>query len=276
MKIIHAVHPSDFIQYTTQQIRQRFLLDNLLVENEVRCVYTHYDRLVIGAAWPRQSAVVLGNYEPLKSAYFLERREVGIINIAGTGAVTVDGETYELEKLDCLYVGRGKKEVRFESRDNAAPAKFIFFSAPAHQEYPVQKMKPAEASPAELGSLENNNHRTINKYIHADGIRSCQLMLGVTSFKKGSIWNTMPPHLHDRRMEAYFYFDLSEGQRIIHFMGEPHETRHLFLNNEQGVVSPSWSIHSGVATGSYSFIWAMAGENMSFTDMDPVNVGDLQ
>ena len=276
MKIIHAVHPDDFIRYTTQQIRQKFLLENLVVEDSIQCAYTHYDRMVIGAASPVQTTLSLGTYEPLKAAYFLERREMGIVSIAGAGTVHVDGEACALEKLDCLYIGRGKKEVRFESSHPAEPAKFVFFSAPAHQDYPVQKMKPAEASPAELGSLDNNNHRVINKYIHAGGLQSCQLVLGVTSFKKGSIWNTMPPHLHDRRMEAYFYFDLPSEQRIIHFMGEPHETRHLFLHNEQAVVSPSWSIHSGVGTGGYSFIWAMAGENMSFTDMDPVSIGELQ
>lgn len=276
MKIIHAVHPDDFIRYTTQQIRQKFLLENLVVEDTIQCAYTHYDRMVIGAASPVQTTLALGTYEPLKADYFLERREMGIICIAGAGTVHVDGEVFELEKLDCLYIGKGKKEVRFQNSNGAEPAKFVFFSAPAHQAFPVQKMKSAEASPAELGSIDNNNHRVINKYIHAGGLQSCQLVLGVTSFKKGSIWNTMPPHLHDRRMEAYFYFDLPREQRIIHFMGEPHETRHIFLHNEQAVISPSWSIHSGVGTGGYSFIWAMAGENLSFTDMDPVSIGELQ
>ncbi len=276
MKIIHQTHPEDFVQYNTLQIRERFLLDKLVAPNTINCVYTHYDRMIIGAATPAMAALTLGTYDALKSDNFLDRREMGIVNIGSTGSVTVDGEKYDLEKLDCLYVGKGKKEIIFSGTDvGETPAKFIFFSCTAHAEYPVQLMKASAATPAEMGSAETANHRTINKYIHLDGLKSCQLVLGVTNFKQGSIWNTMPPHLHDRRMEAYFYFDLPETQRVIHFMGEPHETRHLFLNNEEGIVSPSWSIHSGVATAAYSFIWAMAGENMSFTDMDPVNIKSL-
>ncbi len=276
MKIIHQVHPEDFKNYSTQQIRDRFLLESLVVADKLECVYTHYDRMIVGAAHPVNTTLELGIYDELKSDYFLERREVGIINIAGKGTISVDGEKFELEKQDCLYIGKGKQKISFSSNDKTNPAKFIFFSCPAHQEYPVRLMKPAEALPAELGSLENNNHRTINKYIHLAGIKSCQLVLGVTNFQKGSIWNTMPAHLHDRRMESYFYFDLPENQRVIHFMGEPDETRHIFLNNEQAILSPTWSIHSGVATANYSFIWAMAGENLVFTDMDPVPVQSLK
>jgi 4-deoxy-L-threo-5-hexosulose-uronate ketol-isomerase len=272
MKIIHAVHPEDFVKYTTEQIRDKFLLDKLVQDGQVNCVYTHYDRMVVGAAKPSNGALELGNHDQLKSNFFLERREMGIINIGGAGKITVDGEAFELNKLDCLYIGKGKQAVSFEG----AESKFIFFSCPAHAEHPVQMMKSADATPAEMGSSETANHRTINKYVHPDGLKSCQLMLGVTNFKPGSIWNTMPSHLHDRRMEAYFYFDLPEAQRIIHFMGEPHETRHMFLNNEEGIVSPSWSIHSGVATAAYSFIWAMAGENSSFADMDFVNIMNLK
>jgi 4-deoxy-L-threo-5-hexosulose-uronate ketol-isomerase len=276
MKIIHQTHPEDFVKYNTQQIRERFLLDKLVAPNTINCVYTHYDRMIIGAATPAIAALTLGTYDALKSENFLDRREMGIVNIGSAGSVTVDGEKFDLDKLDCLYVGKGKKEITFSGSDaGEIPAKFIFFSCPAHAEYPVQLMKASAATPAEMGAAETANHRTINKYIHLDGLKSCQLVLGVTNFKQGSIWNTMPPHLHDRRMEAYFYFDLPETQRVIHFMGEPHETRHLFLNNEEGIVSPSWSIHSGVATAAYSFIWAMAGENMSFTDMDPVNIKSL-
>ena len=272
MRVIHAVHPEDFVKYTTTQIREKFLLDKLVQDDQIQCAYTHYDRMIVGAAKPSTKTLGLGNYDQLKSNFFLERREMGIINIGMKGSVTVDGTSYDLDKLDCLYIGKGKKEVEFKGAD----AKFIFFSCPAHAEHPVQLMKSVDATPAEMGSAETANHRTINKYVHADGLKSCQLMLGVTNFKKGSIWNTMAPHLHDRRMEAYFYFDLPETQRIIHFMGEPHETRHLFLNNEEAIVSPSWSIHSGVATASYSFIWAMAGENISFTDMDAVNLMTLK
>jgi len=229
--------------------------------------------MVVVAATPTTAAIQLGTYDALKSENFLDRRELGIVNIGATGSITVEGQIYTLDKIDCLYIGMGNKEVTFHaSTDPSNPSKFILFSCPAHANYPTQLMQSKDATPAEMGSAETANHRTINKYIHADGLKSCQLVLGVTNFKPGSIWNTMPAHLHDRRMEAYFYFDLPETQRVIHFMGEPHETRHLFLNNEQGIVSPSWSIHSGVATASYSFIWAMAGENMSFADMDFVNI----
>ncbi|MGC4101935.1 5-dehydro-4-deoxy-D-glucuronate isomerase [Ferruginibacter sp.] len=276
MKIYHQVHPEDFSHYKTKDIREKFLVENLLSPDKVECVYTHYDRMVVGAAYPVNKALKLETYDQLKAEYFLSRREMGILNIAGYGSITVDGEKFALEKMDCLYIGMGKQDIVFSSNGAASPAKFIFFSCPAHQSYPTRSMKPSEAMPAAMGSLDNNNERTINKYIHNDGIKSCQLLLGVTSFKKGSIWNTMPPHLHDRRMESYFYFDLPEEQRIIHFMGEADETRHIFLNNEQAILSPSWSIHSGVATASYSFIWAMAGENMAFTDMDAVPLKTLQ
>lgn len=276
MKIIHQVHPEDFAKYNTQQVRDKFLLENLVKADKIEAVYTHYDRMIIGAANPVDQLLELETYEELRAENFLDRREIGIVNTGGNGTITVDGERFNMEKLDCLYVGKGKIKVSFSSEQETSPAKFIFFSCPAHLEFPTRLMKPAEALPAEMGSLDNNNHRIINKYIHQDGIRSCQLVLGVTNFKKGSIWNTMPPHLHDRRMETYFYFDLPEGQRVIHFMGEPQETRHIFLDNEQAILSPPWSIHTGCATASYSFIWAMAGENLVFTDMDPVPLQSLQ
>ena len=277
MRIIHQVHPQDFVKYTTLDIREKFLLDKLVVPGTINCVYTHYDRMIVGAATPAATPLTLGTYDALKSTYFLERREMGIINIGSAGNISVDGENFELDKLDCLYIGKGKKNIVFTGRNTAeAKSKFIFFSCPAHTEYSTQLMKATNATPAEMGTAENANHRTINKYIHADGLKSCQLVLGVTHFKAGSIWNTMPPHLHDRRIETYFYFDLPETQRVIHFMGEPQETRHLFLNNEEAIVSPAWSIHSGVATAAYSFIWAMAGENYSFTDMDFINLQSLQ
>jgi 4-deoxy-L-threo-5-hexosulose-uronate ketol-isomerase len=275
MKILHQVHPRDFTNYSTEQIRENFLLQGLVSHGRIEAVYTHYDRMVVGAATPEGISLDLPGYEELKTSHFLARREIGIINIGGKGTISVDGKSYELEKLDCLYIGKGTQKVSFTS-GSREQAKFIFFSCPAHHSFPVQLMKLSEATPAEMGSLENNNHRVINKYIHADGLQSCQLVLGVTIFKAGSIWNTMPPHTHDRRMEAYFYFDLAKDQRIIHFMGEPHETRHIFMSNEEAVISPSWSIHSGVATGNYSFIWAMAGENMVFTDMDAVKLQELR
>lgn len=276
MKVIHQVHPEDFVGYNTQQIRDKFLLNNLVSPDKIEMIYTHYDRMTIGAAFPIATELKLETFDELKADYFLSRRELGVANIGGNGTVTVDGESFLMEKLDCLYIGKGKQDIRFKSNDAANPAKFILFSAPAHAGYPTRLMKPSEALPAELGSLDNNNHRTINKYIHNDGIQSCQLVMGITVFKKGSIWNTMPPHTHDRRMEAYFYFDLPENQRVIHFMGQPHETRHLFLNNDEGILSPPWSIHSGTATANYSFIWAMAGENKVFTDMDAIAIDSLQ
>jgi 4-deoxy-L-threo-5-hexosulose-uronate ketol-isomerase len=276
MKVLHAVHPEDFKKYGTEQIRQQFLLDNLVQPDALNNVYTHYDRMIIGAAMPVTKSLTLSTYDELKTDNFLDRREIGVVSIGGNGSVSVDGEVFNLEKLDCMYIGKGKKEVVFSSADKGAPAKFILFSCPAHHEYPTRVMKPAEATPAELGTAETANHRVINKYIHAAGIQSCQLVLGLTNFKPGSLWNTMPAHTHDRRMEAYFYFDLPEKQRVIHFMGEATETRHMFLNNEEGIVSPTWSIHSGVATASYSFIWAMAGENMDFTDMDFIDITKLK
>ena len=277
MKIIHQVHPEDFVKYNTQQIREKFLLDKLVEPNAINCVYTHYDRMIVGAAVPSTASLALGTYDALRCDNFLDRREMGIINIGSTGSITVDDEKFTLDKLDCLYIGKGKKAIVFNGSGAAkTPAKFIFFSCPAHVAHPAQLMKAVDATPTEMGNAETANNRTINKYIHADGLKSCQLTLGVTNFKPGSIWNTMPCHLHDRRMESYFYFDLPESQRVIHFMGEPHETRHIFLNNEEAIVSPSWSIHSGVATAAYSFIWAMAGENASFTDMDFIDIKSLQ
>lgn len=276
MKVIQQVSPEDFPLYSTQKTRDKFLLEGLVSPGSTQITYTHYDRMIVGAACPTGTELKLETYDELKADYFLERREIGIVNIAGNGNINVDGENYSLERLDCLYIGKGKKEIAFGSVDAESPAKFIFFSVPAHMEYPTHLMKPADALPAELGSLENNNHRVINKYIHNDGIKSCQLVLGVTNFKKGSIWNTMPPHTHERRVESYFYFDLPKGQRILHLMGEPHETRHLFVNNEEAILSPAWSIHSGVGTASYSFIWAMAGENKAFTDMDGLDIQQLK
>ncbi len=276
MKIVHQVHPEDFARYNTAQIREKFLLDKLVQPDAIINVYTHYDRMICGAVNPVSKSIALPTYDALKSDYFLERRELGVVSIAGKGSVTVDGEVIPMDKLDCLYIGKGKREVVFSSDAPDHAAKFILFSCSAHQEYPTRLMRPAEATPTEMGSAETANQRVINKYIHAEGLKSCQLVLGVTNFKPGSLWNTMPPHTHDRRMEVYFYFDLPEKQRIIHFMGEATETRHMFIANEEAIVSPAWSIHSGVATSSYSFIWAMAGENMSFTDMDFIDITTLK
>ena len=276
MKILHSVHPDDFRSYQTQLIRERFLIDNLIEADKVNCVYTHYDRMIVGAAYPVNKSVTLDNYPNLRSRYFLERREIGIINVGGAGEVTADGQTFNLNKLDCLYAGKGVEHIAFKSKNTAQPAVFYILSAPAHTNYPTTLMTNAEAAKVNAGDVSTANRRTINKYIHADGIKSCQLVMGLTILQEGSVWNTMPPHTHDRRMEAYFYFDLPAGQKVFHYMGQGDETRHITMNNYEAVVSPPWSIHSGSGTASYSFIWGMAGENLDYTDMDAIAIEDIR
>lgn len=276
MEIRHATNPADVKHYTTDRLRSEFLIENLMVPGELKAVYTHHDRFITGGAVPTAGKIKLDVGDALRTEYFLERREIGIINVGGSGKIHVDGETYALGKQDCLYIGLGNKEVYFESDDAAQPAKFYLASCPAHRSLPTRKVALSEAQPQHLGSLSESNERTIYRYIHADGVQSCQLMLGMTLLKPNNMWNTMPAHLHDRRMEVYFYFDMNENARVFHFMGEPNETRHLVVKNEQAVISPSWSIHSGVGTSNYTFIWAMAGENYTFSDMDPVAMSDLR
>ena len=260
----------------TAELREQFLVDELMKESEIAFTYSHYDRVIIGGAVPTSSALALENFPMLRAEFFLERREMGVINVGGAGSVSVDGKEYALSKKDCLYVGRGSKSVDFSSASAAEPAVFYILSTPAHQEYPTTLMKAADATPVTLGSAETSNHRTIYKYIYADGIQSCQLVMGLTILNTGSVWNTMPAHTHDRRMEAYFYFDLAEDQTIFHFMGEPQETRHITIHNHEAVISPPWSIHSGCGTSNYSFIWGMGGENQDYGDMDPVKITDLK
>jgi 4-deoxy-L-threo-5-hexosulose-uronate ketol-isomerase len=276
LRVLHSVHPHDFKTYQTQQIRDRFLLDGLVQPDAVNCVYTHYDRMIIGVANPVSKPLELENYANLKAAYFLERREIGIINVAGDGEITADGQTYTLKKLDCLYIGKGVKSVTFSSNDAGNPAVFYLLSAPAHTAYPTALSTQSDAAKVNAGTTEMANVRVIHKYIHADGIKSCQLVMGLTILSTGSVWNTMPAHVHDRRMEAYFYFDVPEGQRVFHYMGEGQETRHILLGNYDAVVSPPWSIHSGSGTSNYSFIWGMAGENLDYTDMDAVAITDIR
>lgn len=276
MKVIHSVHPEDFKSYQTATIRDRFLLSDLVKTNEINCVYTHYDRMIVGCANPADEVIELGNYPNLRSDYFLERRELGIINVAGNGIVNVDGQTYHVNKLDCLYVGKGVQKVSFASANPQHPAVFYLLSAPAHASHPTTLMTNADAAKVNAGDAATANKRTINKYIHLEGIKSCQLVMGLTILAEGSVWNTMPAHVHDRRMEAYFYFDVPEGQRIFHYMGEGDETRHIIMKNYDAVVSPPWSIHSGSGTASYSFIWGMAGENLDYTDMDALAITDLK
>jgi 4-deoxy-L-threo-5-hexosulose-uronate ketol-isomerase len=243
---------------------------------EINLTYTLYDRMIVGAAQPLANELKLENYPELRAEYFLERREMGIINVAGNGAVTADGQEFQVNKMDCLYLGRGVKSVTFKSDDAAAPAVFYILSAPAHAVYPTSKMTQEEAVKVSAGHASTANLRTINKYIHAEGIKSCQLVMGLTILNTGSVWNTMPAHSHNRRMEAYFYFDLPADQRVIHYMGKGDETRHILMKNYDAVVSPPWSIHSGSGTASYNFIWGMAGENQDYTDMDALAITDLR
>ncbi|MBB6004857.1 5-dehydro-4-deoxy-D-glucuronate isomerase [Arcicella rosea] len=276
MKIYQAISEKEAQTFTTAQLRENFLIESIFKSNEIHFVYTHYDRVVLGGALPTMDELTLQTYDNLKSDYFLERREIGIINVGGNGSIEADGVNYELSKLDALYIGKGVKSVIFKSNDADNPAQFFLLSAPAHQKFPTQKMGKEEASPVSLGTVETANERTIYKYIHLGGIQSCQVVMGLTVLKNGSVWNTMPAHVHDRRMEAYLYFDLNPEHRVFHLMGQPQETRHLVVANHQAILSPPWSIHSGAGTSNYSFIWAMAGENLDFTDMDFVQIAELR
>ena len=276
MQTRYGNSPAETAQMSTQALRDNFLIENLFQENKITLTYSLYDRMIIGGILPINESLTLGTYSELKSEYFLERREIGIINIGGNGSIIADGEVFTLEKYDCLYAGKGVQNLVFSSQNAQNPAQFYFLSCPAHATFPTRLMKAAEASPTEMGSQETANMRSINKYIHLEGIRSCQLVLGLTQLAPGSVWNTMPTHVHDRRMEAYLYFDLPENQKVMHLMGQPSETRHLVMGNQQAVISPPWSIHSGCGTSNYSFIWGMAGENQVYQDMDAVNINDLR
>jgi 4-deoxy-L-threo-5-hexosulose-uronate ketol-isomerase len=272
MQIRFQKSAKEMSEMNTQQQRTNFLIQNLMQPGTVQLTYTHYDRMIVGAVMPGTTAIALPNEDELKAKFFLERREMGIINVGGKGTVMADGVAYEIEKLECLYLGKGTQEVSFSSSTADASAMFYLLSVPAHQVFPNKKMTKAEAQPVNMGDISTSNKRTIYKYIHNDGIQSCQLVMGLTKLDEGSVWNSVPPHTHTRRMEAYFYFDLREEQRVMHFMGEPQETRHLVIANNEAVVSPPWSMHFGVGTASYGFIWGMAGENKEFTDMDQVAV----
>ena len=271
----HAIHPIHFKQLDTQHIRDSFLIETLFLDDTITSCYTHYDRLIIGGAKPVTKSVPLNNFDSLKSEYFLERREIGIINVGGIGSVTIDGQEFSLENSEALYIGRGAKDVVFHPNKNTSPL-YYFNSALAHTHYPTRKVSLIDAETVEIGSQETSNHRTIRKLLVNSILKTCQLQMGLTELKKGSIWNTMPPHIHDRRMEAYFYFDIPEKQMVCHFMGEPNETRHIWVQNNQAVISPPWSIHSGAGTSNYSFIWGMAGENLDYADMDPVGITELK
>ncbi len=277
MEIRYALHPEHAAVLDTAELRDHFLIETLFSEDKLNLVYSSLDRLIVGGACPApgSSVALEADAKSIGAAYFLERRELGVINIGGPGEVVVDGVVHTLQPRDGLYVGKGAKEVLFKSSDKAAPSRFYLNSAPAHLAYPTEQVSFATAEPTHLGDLEKSNKRTIRKYIHPDGIKSCQLVMGMTSLDTGCVWNTMPTHTHERRMEAYLYFGLEPDQLVFHFMGRPAETRHLVVRNEQAVLSPSWSIHAGAGTSNYTFIWGMAGENQTFSDMDGVPMSEL-
>jgi 4-deoxy-L-threo-5-hexosulose-uronate ketol-isomerase len=267
--------PHDLIGMSTQQLRDTFQISNLFSPGQINGHFTDLDRLVVGGAMPTNKSLELPNHRETGRAFFLERRELGAINVGGAGKIIADEKTFTLEKLDCAYLPMGTKKVSFESVDEKNPAKFYFLSCPAHSAHPAAMMKSSEAAPVNLGAVETANKRTIYKFIHQGGIQSCQLVMGLTALEPGSVWNSFPPHTHWRRTEIYFYFDL--GDKVLaHFLGEPQETRHLFLHNEEVALSPNWSMHFGIGTGNYKFIWAMAGENQTFDDMDAVKPIDLR
>ncbi len=276
IEIRNPWHPEDAKHYTTDRMRNDFLIQDLFTPDKVRLVYSHVDRIIVGGICPVNETLSLEAGHELGVDYFLERRELGVINVGGAGVVILDGEEYELDHKDGLYAGLGIKEVSFKSKNPQNPAKFYMNSTPAHRKCPTVKITLEMANKRYLGSVEECNKRTLNQYIHPDVCESCQLSMGMTALDVGSNWNTMPCHTHERRMEVYFYFELGEGDVVFHMMGEPTETRHIVMRNEEAVISPSWSIHSGVGTKNYTFIWGMAGENQTFDDMDHVAMKDIR
>ena len=280
MEVRPGANPRDVKLYDTDRLRNDFLIQDVFVEDAIKTVYSQIDRIIVGAATPVSKVLKLEAGDELRAKYFLERREMGIINIGGKGTVTVDGKAYEFEYKDGMYIGMGSRDITFASADPKNPAKFYFNSAPAHKTYPTVFINPERdilpENKKELGTLENANHRVIRKYILPGQVESCQLEMGMTALEPGSVWNTMPCHTHDRRMEVYLYFEVPENDVVFHYMGEPTETRHIIMRNEEAVISPSWSIHSASATHAYTFIWGMVGENQDFDDMDDVDMKDLR
>jgi 4-deoxy-L-threo-5-hexosulose-uronate ketol-isomerase len=276
MQVRNAVSPGEAKKFDTAQLREAFLITDLFKPGEIVMTYSHIDRIIVGSAVPEGKALELSAGKEIAAESFLERRELGLINIGAAGAVSVDGQELLLEARDGLYVGRGAKEIKLTSADKDNPAKFYFLSAPAHTGHPTKKVSLAEAKEVHLGERKDSNVRTIHQYVHPDILESCQLVMGMTILEPENVWNTMPTHTHDRRMEVYLYFNLPEEAAVFHYMGEPAETRHLVVRNQQAVISPSWSIHSGVGTTNYNFIWGMVGENQAFTDMDHVPMDTLR
>ena len=276
LDVRYANHPEDSKHYTTEELRKHYFIGTIFRTDEAALTYSHVDRIIAGGIMPVTKEVRLEGSKELGSEFFLERRELGVINIGGAGKITVDGVEYSSYKKDGLYIGMGSKELVFISEDSLNPAKFYINSAPAHMTYPIVKIDIEKANPVKLGSIANSNERTIFQYVHPAVCKSCQLLMGMTVLETNNVWNTMPCHTHERRMEVYFYFNMDPETRVFHLMGEPTETRHIIMANEQGVISPSWSIHSGVGTSNYTFIWGMVGENQTFTDMDHIAMGDLR
>jgi 4-deoxy-L-threo-5-hexosulose-uronate ketol-isomerase len=271
-----AYHPEDFKKYDTARIRKEFLVDKVMEPGNVRLIYSAIERFIVGGAVPVDKPLKLESIDPLKAEFFCYRREVGVINVAGPGSIVVDGTGYKMNFKDSIYIGKGSKEVEFRSDDPSNPAHYYINSAPAHMEFPVKHVTLADANVLHMGSLETSNERDINQLLINTVVDTCQLQMGMTELKPGSVWNTMPPHQHNRRNEVYFYFNLPEDQAICHIMGQPDETRHIWMHNEQAVISPNWSIHAAAGTSNYIFIWGMAGENLDYTDMDHIKPRDLR
>ncbi len=278
MQVRQSIHSDHARQLDTAGLRREFLIERIFDADACTMTYSHIDRIIVGGVMPVHQVVTIGEDvgTQLGVSYFLERRELGAINIGGNGVVSVDGERYEIGHEEAIYIGKGARDIQFTSADPFAPARFYYNSAPAHTTYPTRKITAADASPQTIGDDATSNRRTINKYIVPDVLPTCQLTMGLTKLAEGSMWNTMPCHTHERRMEVYFYFDMDEETAVFHMMGQPQETRHVLVHNEQAVISPSWSIHSGVGTKRYTFIWGMVGENQVFSDMDHVKVSELR
>ena len=276
MQIRYSPNQTDYQKFGTAELRAAFLIESLFAPGKLELVYSDADRAIIGSAVPTTAPLKLSADAELRAAFFCERRELGVLSIGGAGTVDVDGTRHELGKLDCLYVGRGSKDISFASKDAADPAAFYLLSYPAHASYSTTLARTKDATPVELGTAADANRRTIYKYIHTGGIKSCQLVMGFTKLQEGAVWNTMPPHTHTRRSEVYIYFDVDPKRRVMHFMGTPQQTRHLVVADRQAVISPSWSIHCGCGTGAYTFCWGMGGENQTFEDMDPAPVEQLK
>ena len=266
----YANHPSDSKKYDTNQLREHYMVEEIFIDDKIELTYSHVDRIIFGGIKPVNESLKLEAGKSMGVDYFLERREMGVINVGGEGKVLIDGEEFTLNNKDGLYIGKGNRDIIFKSLNQENPAKFYINSVPAHKEYKTVKIEIEKANPVKMGDNSTLNKRTIYQYVHPNVCESCQLLMGLTILEPGSAWNTMPCHTHERRMEVYFYFDMQEDTRVIHLMGEPTETRHLIVKNEQAIISPSWSIHSGVGTSNYTFIWGMCGENQTFTDMDHI------